>query len=94
MNKKNEKKNTKKQVKVAVGAREYAALAEIAEAMNRVGWCGDDNTPESVIEEFALCLDLTSFKEAIVNGICTETEDADLDFERREGLELALAGII
>lgn len=94
MNKKNEKRNTKEQVKVAVGAREYAALAEIAEAMNRVGWCGDDNTAESVLAEFALCLDLTSVKEAIVNGICTETEDADLDFERREGLKLALAGIV
>lgn len=86
------KKNGKK-VTVEIGAREYASLAEIAKAMNGVGWCGDDNTVGSILAEFVLCADLTSVKEAIVNGVCTETENADLDFERREGLKAALAEI-
>lgn len=87
------KKNTKKQVTVSIGAKEYAALEKVAKAMNAAGWCGDDNTVESVVGEFALCLDLASVKEAVVNGICTETDDADLDAERRDGLKKALARV-
>ena len=42
------------QITITLTGDEYRALADVAEAMNRVSWCGTDNTAESVFAAFVL----------------------------------------
>lgn len=84
-------KQEEKQVTVTISATEYDALAKIAEAMNGVGWCGNDNTVASIIEGFALTTDTDNVIENIINGLDPMTTDAQEVNQRLAALYDAIA---
>lgn len=58
---------------------EYRALTDVAKAMNRVSWCGTDNTAASVYKEFVLPeLDKTELMANIVSCIATGEDGFDV----------------
>lgn len=44
----------KRRITFTVDGERYADLERVANAMNRVSWCDNDNTPESVFRDFVL----------------------------------------
>lgn len=73
-------KDTGHSIQVSIDGEDYALLKRTADTMNTVEWCEDDNTPESVFENFVICWIEDFFGEPgrmaenILDGVATDKE--------------------
>ena len=80
-------------ISVEISGEEYADLQRMADAMNSVGWCDNDNTPESIVKYFLLVTgSYRDMCDGVLSGIDTGVE-ADTPQERERINELAAAFI-
>ena len=73
------------EITIAINGEDYANLQRIADAMNSVEWCCDDNTPQTILTVFMLWLSgYDEMCEYILDAIDTGCDDDTAEGEKRK----------
>ena len=85
--------NETRTISIEINGEAYADLQRMADAMNTVEWCDNDNTPESIVKEFLLVIsNYYEMCEMVTEGIYTGFEDGTpQERERIKALNAAFA---
>ena len=82
-------------ISIKIDGEDYANLQRLADAMNSVGWCDNDNTPETIVKAFFWHIeDYRTMCDDVADGIDTGFADGTpQDHERKKALRVAFAAL-
>lgn len=85
--------NETRTISIEINGEAYADLQRMADAMNSVEWCDNDNTPESIVKEFLLVIsNYYEMCETVAGDIYTGFDDGTpQERERIKALHVAFA---